>query len=100
MFVAAPFRGRELGAGKLLDVLLAHARAQGIVEIFLGTTDRFWRRIDSMKRRFQGIAESRSAQGFPDHGRRFDILCLERVVRRFAKPCPKCAMNELMHRSK
>jgi GNAT superfamily N-acetyltransferase len=42
MFVAAPFRGREFGvAGKLLDALLAHARAQGIAEIFLGTTDKF-----------------------------------------------------------
>lgn len=42
MFVAGPFRGRELGvAGKLLDVLLEHARAGGVVEIFLGTTDRF-----------------------------------------------------------
>jgi N-acetylglutamate synthase-like GNAT family acetyltransferase len=42
MFVAASFRGRELGvAGKLLDVLVAHARAQGVVEIFLGTTDKF-----------------------------------------------------------
>jgi N-acetylglutamate synthase-like GNAT family acetyltransferase len=42
MFVAAPFRGREFGvAGKLLDVLLAHARAQGIARIFLGTTDKF-----------------------------------------------------------
>jgi N-acetylglutamate synthase-like GNAT family acetyltransferase len=42
MFVAAPFRGREFGvARKLLDVLLAHARAQGIARIFLGTTDKF-----------------------------------------------------------
>jgi N-acetylglutamate synthase-like GNAT family acetyltransferase len=42
MFVAAPFRGRELGvAGKLLDVLLAHASVQGVTEIFLGTTDKF-----------------------------------------------------------
>jgi N-acetylglutamate synthase-like GNAT family acetyltransferase len=42
MFVAAPFRGRELGvAGKLLDALLAHARARGIARIFLGTTDKF-----------------------------------------------------------
>ena len=42
MFFAAPFRGRELGvAGKLLDVLLAHARAKGVAEIFLGTTDKF-----------------------------------------------------------
>lgn len=42
MFVAAPFRGREHGvAGKLLDALLAHARAKGIAEIFLGTTDKF-----------------------------------------------------------
>ncbi|MEH2530149.1 GNAT superfamily N-acetyltransferase [Bradyrhizobium sp. AZCC 1588] len=42
MFVAAPFRGRELGvAGKLLDMLLAHARAERVAEIFLGTTDTF-----------------------------------------------------------
>jgi GNAT superfamily N-acetyltransferase len=42
MFVASPFRGREFGvAGKLLDALLAHARTHGVVEIFLGTTDKF-----------------------------------------------------------
>ena len=42
MFVAAPFRGREHGvARRLLDALLAHARAKGIIEIFLGTTDKF-----------------------------------------------------------
>jgi N-acetylglutamate synthase-like GNAT family acetyltransferase len=42
MFVAGPFRGRELGvAGKLLDVLMAHARAKDVAEIFLGTTDKF-----------------------------------------------------------
>ena len=42
MFVAAQFRGRELGvAGKLLDALLAHARVQGVSEIFLGTTEKF-----------------------------------------------------------
>ena len=42
MFVAAPFRGREVGvASKLLDVLLAHARARGVAEVFLGTTDKF-----------------------------------------------------------
>jgi GNAT superfamily N-acetyltransferase len=42
MFVAAPFRGREFGvAGKLLDVLMAHARAKGVAEIFLGTTEKF-----------------------------------------------------------
>jgi N-acetylglutamate synthase-like GNAT family acetyltransferase len=42
MFVAAPFRGREFGvAAKLLDALLAHARTQGVAEIFLGTTDKF-----------------------------------------------------------
>jgi GNAT superfamily N-acetyltransferase len=42
MFVAAPFRGREFGvAGKLLVALLAHARAKGVAEIFLGTTEKF-----------------------------------------------------------
>ena len=28
-------------AGKLLDALLAHARVQGVSEIFLGTTEKF-----------------------------------------------------------
>ena len=42
MFVAAPFRGREFGvSGKLLEALLAHARAKGVAEIFLGTTEKF-----------------------------------------------------------
>jgi len=42
MFVAAAFRGREFGvAGKLLDALLAHARAKDVAEIFLGTTEKF-----------------------------------------------------------
>lgn len=42
MFVAASFRGRELGvASKLLDVLLAHARARSVAKVFLGTTDKF-----------------------------------------------------------
>ncbi len=42
MFVAAPFRGREHGvAARLLDELLAWCAARSIVEIYLGTTDRF-----------------------------------------------------------
>ncbi len=42
MFVAAAVRGREHGvAARLLDALLAHARANGIRDIFLGTTDKF-----------------------------------------------------------
>ncbi|WP_086997944.1 GNAT family N-acetyltransferase [Rhizobium sullae] len=42
MFVAAPVRGPGHGvAAKLLDTLLAHAKAHGIRDIFLGTTDRF-----------------------------------------------------------
>ncbi|MBB4227902.1 GNAT family N-acetyltransferase [Rhizobium mongolense] len=42
MFVAAPVRGPRHGvAAKLLDTLFTHAKAHGIHEIFLGTTDRF-----------------------------------------------------------
>jgi N-acetylglutamate synthase-like GNAT family acetyltransferase len=42
MFVKAPFRGGEHGiAGRLLDVLLAHCKARGIRELFLGTTAKF-----------------------------------------------------------
>ncbi|WP_028747888.1 GNAT family N-acetyltransferase [Rhizobium mesoamericanum] len=42
MFVAADVRGREHGvAARLLAELLAHAEAEGIKEIFLGTTDKF-----------------------------------------------------------
>lgn len=42
MFVAAPYRGRPHGvATHLLGHLLAEAGAQGVEEIFLGTTDRF-----------------------------------------------------------
>jgi GNAT superfamily N-acetyltransferase len=42
MFVAAPFRGSKFGvAENLLDALLAHARANGVAEIFLGTTEKF-----------------------------------------------------------
>jgi len=42
MFVAAPFRGREHGvASALLQRLLDHARASGVREIMLGTTENF-----------------------------------------------------------
>ena len=42
MFVAAPVRGREHGvAARLLDALFAHVEANGIREVFLGTTDKF-----------------------------------------------------------
>lgn len=40
MFVAGEARGSEQGVGaRLLDVLLAHARAQGLTAITLGTVD-------------------------------------------------------------
>lgn len=42
MFVRASHRGREHGvAAALLARLLEHARAKGLREIFLGTTDKF-----------------------------------------------------------
>ena len=42
MFVRASHRGREHGvAAALLAGLLDHARAKGLREIFLGTTDKF-----------------------------------------------------------
>lgn len=42
MFVAAAYRGRELGvAAKLLAGLLEGARNKGVKQIFLGTTEKF-----------------------------------------------------------
>ncbi len=42
MFVAADFRGRERGvATALLAALVRHAEAQGLRDIYLGTTDKF-----------------------------------------------------------
>ncbi len=42
MFVAAEVRGREHGvAARLLETLFAHATEAGVVDIFLGTTDKF-----------------------------------------------------------
>ncbi|RVU15284.1 GNAT family N-acetyltransferase [Methylobacterium oryzihabitans] len=42
MFVASDFRGRDHGvAHGLLHHLLSEARARGLQEIYLGTTDRF-----------------------------------------------------------
>jgi N-acetylglutamate synthase-like GNAT family acetyltransferase len=67
MFVAAPFRGRELGvAGKLLDVLLAHARAKGVAEIFLGTTDKFLAAHRFYeKRNFMELPKAELPEAFP-----------------------------------
>lgn len=42
MFVDAGFRGKDAGvAGKLLATLLAHARREGLKEVYLGTTSSF-----------------------------------------------------------
>lgn len=42
MFVAASHRGKEHGtAARLLEGAIAWARAQGVRQIFLGTTDKF-----------------------------------------------------------
>ncbi|QBP75970.1 GNAT family N-acetyltransferase [Herbaspirillum huttiense] len=42
MFVAASHRGKEHGtAARLLEGVIAWARAQGVRQIFLGTTDKF-----------------------------------------------------------
>jgi N-acetylglutamate synthase-like GNAT family acetyltransferase len=67
MFVAAPFRGRELGvAGKLLDVLLAHARAKEVAEVFLGTTDKFLAAHRFYeKRNFRDLAKAGLPKAFP-----------------------------------
>ncbi|MFN3522385.1 MAG: GNAT family N-acetyltransferase [Phenylobacterium sp.] len=41
MFVDPSARGPAGAGGRLLDVLLAHARAMGLCVLYLGTTDRF-----------------------------------------------------------
>jgi N-acetylglutamate synthase-like GNAT family acetyltransferase len=67
MFVAAPFRGRELGvAGRLLDALLAHARAKGVAEIFLGTTDKFLAAHRFYEKRgFRELPKAELPEAFP-----------------------------------
>lgn len=52
MFVAAPFRGGELGvAAKLLDALLAHAARRASPRFFSAPPINSWRRIGSTKRK-------------------------------------------------
>ncbi|KPW58861.1 GNAT family N-acetyltransferase [Pseudomonas syringae pv. tagetis] len=42
MFVAAPFRGKEFSvAARLLERLVEESTRRGVVEVFLGTTDKF-----------------------------------------------------------
>jgi N-acetylglutamate synthase-like GNAT family acetyltransferase len=67
MFLAASFRGRELGvAGKLLDALLAHARANGVAEIFLGTTDKFLAAHRFYEKRdFRELPKAELPEAFP-----------------------------------
>jgi hypothetical protein len=65
MFVAAAFRGRELGvAGKLLDVLLAHARCcwrmparRALPRYFSAPRINSWRRIASMRSGISGSCQ-------------------------------------------
>ncbi|GEO00891.1 N-acetyltransferase [Novosphingobium sediminis] len=67
MFVAAEARGRDLGvAGRLLDILVDHARASGIVGITLGTIERLHaaRRFYE-KNGFVLIAPDNLPEGFP-----------------------------------
>lgn len=67
MFVAAEARGREHGvAARLLDMLIAHARAVGIAGITLGTIERLHaaRRFYE-KNGFVEIAPDDLPQGFP-----------------------------------
>jgi GNAT superfamily N-acetyltransferase len=67
MFVAQPFRGREHGAAqKLLDTLVGWAASRRIVEIFLGTTDKFVAAHRFYeKNRFMEIRKSELPADFP-----------------------------------
>lgn len=80
MFVAAPFRGRELGvAGKLLDALLAHAHTKGIGEIFLGTTDKFLAAHRFYEKRgFMELPKAELPKAFPVMAvdSKFYVLCV------------------------
>ena len=64
---ARPCAAEELGvAGKLLDVLLAHARAKGVAEIFLGTTDKFLAAHRFYeKRNFRELPKAELPEAFP-----------------------------------
>lgn len=67
MFVASSHRGSERGVARLLlDELLAWASAKGIVEVFLGTTDRFLAAHRFYeKNKFAEVAKSSLPVAFP-----------------------------------
>lgn len=67
MFVAAHARGRELGvAARLLDILIAHARAKGIVGITLGTLAKLHAAIRFYEKNgFVPVAPEDLPEGFP-----------------------------------
>ncbi|WP_064694067.1 GNAT family N-acetyltransferase [Rhizobium aegyptiacum] len=67
MFVAAEVRGREHGvAARLLERMFAHARAVGLADIFLGTTDKFVAAHRFYEKNgFTEIAKSALPRSFP-----------------------------------
>ncbi|MBY5784036.1 GNAT family N-acetyltransferase [Rhizobium leguminosarum] len=67
MFVSAAVRGHEHGvAARLLDRLFAHARDAGLIDIFLGTTDRFVAAHRFYEKNgFSEIAKSALPRSFP-----------------------------------
>ena len=72
MFVARPWRGRELGiASRLLECLVNWAKAHGLSEIYLGTTEWF----DAARRFYvrNGLVET-SRDELPD---RFPVMAVD-----------------------
>ena len=67
MFVAADARGRKAGVGaKLLAMLIAHARAQGIRAITLGTVEKLHAAIRFYEKNcFVPVAPDALPAGFP-----------------------------------
>ncbi|KUR72812.1 GNAT family acetyltransferase [Novosphingobium fuchskuhlense] len=67
MFVAADVRGREHGvAARLLELLVDHARAEGIVGVTLGTIERLHAAIRFYEKNgFVPVAPEDLPEGFP-----------------------------------
>ena len=67
MFVDKNYRGKEFGVGqKLLNTLVNWARHKGIIEIFLGTTEKFTRAQRFYEKNgFEEIAKQELPESFP-----------------------------------
>jgi len=67
MFVAASWRGRELGVAKqMLEILIEASKARGVKRIYLGTTEKFLAAHRSYEKHgFEQIEQHQLPDSFP-----------------------------------